>query len=43
VVLPFSASLLASLTGVGGVFAVVALALVGAAAAVQRSWPRDRR
>jgi MFS family permease len=43
VVLPFTASLLASVTGVGGVFAVVALALVGAGAAVQRSWPRDRR
>ena len=43
VVLPFSASLLAAFTGVGGVFAVVALALVGAAAAVQRSWPADRR
>ncbi|MDB5643897.1 MAG: major facilitator transporter [Hyphomicrobiales bacterium] len=43
VVLPFSASLLAAFTGVGGVFAVVALALVAAAAAVQRSWPKDRR
>ena len=43
VVLPFSASLLAAFTGVGGVFAVVALALVGAAVGVQRSWPRDRR
>jgi MFS family permease len=43
VVLPFSASLLAAFTGVGGVFGVVALAMIGAAVAVQRSWPKDRR
>jgi len=43
VVLPFSASLLAAFTGVGGVFAVVALVMMGAAAAVQRTWPRDKR
>jgi MFS family permease len=42
VVLPFSASLLAAVTGVGGVFAVVAFALGLACVAVQRTWPADR-
>lgn len=39
VALPFSASLLAAATGVGGVFAVIAAALAAAAFAVQRTWP----
>jgi MFS family permease len=42
VVLPFSASLLLAFTGVGGIFIVVALAMLGAAAAVQRTWPSDK-
>jgi hypothetical protein len=42
VVLPFSASLLAAVTGVGGVFAVIAGALVLACVGVQRTWPEGQ-
>ncbi len=41
VALPFSASLLAAFTGVGGVFFVIAAALVAACIGVQKTWPKN--